>query len=41
MTHLYLHKSLPVSVNDRIAELFTAVTLVLSGILALVTLATI
>jgi hypothetical protein len=41
MTNLYLNKSLPVTINDRVAEAFSAATLVLTGILALVTLATI
>jgi hypothetical protein len=41
MTNLYLTKSLPVPASDRIGEIFSVVTLVLSGVLALVTLATV
>ena len=40
MTNLF-HKAAPVTINDRIAEGFSAVTLALSVILALVTLATV
>ena len=41
MTNLYLTKSLPINTSDRIGEIFSVVTLVLSGILALITLATV
>ena len=39
MTNLYLTKSLPITASDRIGEIFSAVTLALSAVLALVTLA--
>jgi|HubBroStandDraft_2_1064218.scaffolds.fasta_scaffold4623135_1 hypothetical protein len=38
MTNIYLQQSLPATVNDRVAEIFSAVVLVLSGVLTLVTL---
>jgi hypothetical protein len=41
MTNLYLTKSLPSTASDRISEVFSAVTLVLSAVLALITLATV
>ena len=41
MTNLYLTKSLPNPASDRISEVFSAVTLVLSAVLALITLATV
>jgi hypothetical protein len=41
MTNLNLHKSLPVTVSDRVGEILSAIVLVLSGVLALVTLATV
>jgi len=41
MTNLYLTKSLPITASDRIGEVFSALTLVLSAVLALVTLATV
>ncbi len=41
MTNLYLTKSLPVTASDRINEIFSAVTLALSAILALVAFATV
>ena len=40
MTNLYLTKNLPISASDRIGELFSAVTLILSAVLALVTVVT-
>jgi hypothetical protein len=40
MTHFTLHKTLPVSINERIAEAFSATTLALGGLLGLVALAT-
>lgn len=41
MTNLYLSKSLPDNASDRISEAFSAVTLVLSVVLALITFATV
>ncbi len=40
MTHLTLHRTLPVSTNERVAELFSATTLALSSLLGLIALAT-
>jgi hypothetical protein len=40
MIHLTLHRTLPVSINERVAELFSATTLALSGLLGLVALVT-
>jgi hypothetical protein len=40
MTNLYLTKSLPITASDRIGEIFSAVTLVLSAVLALVAVVT-
>ena len=40
MTNLYLTKSLPITASDRIGEIFSAVTLVLSAALALVAIVT-
>ncbi|HVZ27129.1 MAG TPA: hypothetical protein VG798_00600, partial [Rhizomicrobium sp.] len=40
MTHLTLHRTLPISANERIAEIFSATTLALSSLLGLVALAT-
>jgi hypothetical protein len=42
MTHLTLHRSLPIATSERIADLFSATTLALStllGLIAVVTLA--
>jgi hypothetical protein len=41
MTNIYLQKAVPVSISERAGDLFSAVVLVLSGVLALVTLATV
>ena len=44
MTHLTLHRPLPVATSERITELFSAATLALStllGLVAVVTLATV
>jgi hypothetical protein len=41
MTNLNLHRALPVTISDRVGEVFSAIVLVLSGVLALVTLATV
>ena len=41
MTNLYLTKSLPIPASDRLNETFSAVTLVLTVVLALITLATV
>jgi len=40
MTNMYLTKSLPITASDRIGEIFSAVTLVLSAALALVAIVT-
>jgi hypothetical protein len=40
MTNLYLTKSLPITASDRISDAFSAVTLVLSAVLALVAVVT-
>jgi len=44
MTHLTLHRSLPATINEQIAELFSATTVALGtllGLIAVVTLATV
>jgi len=40
MTNLYLTKSLPIAASDRVSEIFSAVTLVLGAVLALVAVVT-
>jgi hypothetical protein len=39
MTNIYLQQAAPVAVSARVAELFSAMVVVLSGVLTLVTLA--
>jgi hypothetical protein len=41
MTNLYLTKTLPIPASDRIGEVFSALTLVLTAVLALVAFATV
>jgi hypothetical protein len=39
MTHANLHQAVPVAVSEKVTEVFSGLVLVLSGVLTLVTLA--
>ena len=41
MTNIYLQSAVPVTISERVSELFSATVLILSGVLALITLATV